>query len=162
AFNLGRMGLLVAGLGDGRLLVPEATADRLHQNQRSKLFPEAPRLLEGLVVKGALASCWSGAGPSLLAICDRGSAAQVRDAADGRPRAPVRSAARRSTACSAARRPDRLLASAACPRVPPVNWRRYPIRIPGGTTRCVARRPSSRASAPSPDSPISPRCASPT
>ena len=83
AFNLGRMALLVAGLGDGRLLVPEATADRLHQNQRSALFPEAPRLLEGLVVRGALASCWSGAGPSLLAISDRGNAAQVRDEAEG-------------------------------------------------------------------------------
>jgi homoserine kinase len=82
AFNLGRMGMLVAGLGDGRVLVPEATADRLHQQQRSVLFPEAPGLLEGLVGAGALATCWSGAGPSLLGICDRGSAAQVRDAAE--------------------------------------------------------------------------------
>jgi homoserine kinase len=81
AFNLGHMGLLVAGMGDGRLLVPEATHDRLHQEQRSVLFPEAPRLLDGLVASDALASCWSGAGPSLLAICDRSSAARVRDAA---------------------------------------------------------------------------------
>ena len=32
------------------------------------LFPEAPALLEALVHCGALASCWSGAGPSLLGI----------------------------------------------------------------------------------------------
>jgi homoserine kinase len=83
SFNLGRMGLLIAGLGDGRLLVPEAAADRLHQQYRSVLFPEAPGLLEGLVAAGALASCWSGAGPSLLGICDRGNAAHVRDAAEG-------------------------------------------------------------------------------
>lgn len=82
AFNLGRMGLLVTGLADRRLLVPEATADRLHQPARAPLFPEAPALLEGLVEAGALASCWSGAGPSLLAVCDRDRAPGVREAGD--------------------------------------------------------------------------------
>jgi homoserine kinase len=42
----------------------------LHQDYRSPLFPEAPQLLARLVSDGALASCWSGAGPSLLGICD--------------------------------------------------------------------------------------------
>ena len=82
AFNLGHMGLLIAGLANGRLLLPEMTDDRLHQPHRAALFPEAAGLLTGLVEAGALGSCWSGAGPSLLAICDRGTAAQVRDAAD--------------------------------------------------------------------------------
>ena len=78
AFNLGRMGLLRRGLADAARLVPEATEDRLHQRQRTPLFPEAPRLLAGLVDAGALASCWSGAGPTLLGMCRRGVAADVR------------------------------------------------------------------------------------
>ena len=82
SFNLGRMGLLVAGLADRRLLVHEATEDRLHQTARGPLFPEAGHLLAGLVEAGALASCWSGAGPSLLGICDRRIAPQVRAAGD--------------------------------------------------------------------------------
>jgi homoserine kinase len=34
------------------------------------MFPEAPQLLARMVKSGALASCWSGAGPTLLGICD--------------------------------------------------------------------------------------------
>ena len=82
AFNLGRLGLLVAGLADHRLLRREATEDRLHQGPRSHLFPEAPGLLDGLVQAGALASCWSGAGPTLLALCTAGEAAQVAAAGE--------------------------------------------------------------------------------
>ncbi len=82
AFNLGRMGLLIAGLADHRLLVPAATEDRLHQERRASLFPEAPALLAGLVDVGALASCWSGAGPTLLALCTTDTAAHVRAAGE--------------------------------------------------------------------------------
>lgn len=78
AFNLGRMGLLIAGLADHRLLVREATEDRLHQPHRTPLFPESRDLLAGLLDAGALASCWSGAGPTLLALCTQASAEQVR------------------------------------------------------------------------------------
>ncbi|MGA3352632.1 MAG: homoserine kinase [Acidimicrobiales bacterium] len=82
-FNLSRMGLLLAGLADRSLLVPEAGDDRLHQSQRSRLFPEAPELLARLTKAGALASCWSGAGPSLLAICDGPlDAGRVREAGE--------------------------------------------------------------------------------
>jgi homoserine kinase len=77
-FNLGRMGLLLAGLADPSLLLPEATADRLHQDARTALFPEAPGLLDALVAAGALASCWSGAGPSLLGITTGPAAETVR------------------------------------------------------------------------------------
>ena len=80
AFNLGRLGLLLAGLADGRRLVREAAEDRLHQPHRTPLVPESPALLAGLLDAGALASCWSGAGPSLLAVC-------TADAADGVRRA---------------------------------------------------------------------------
>ncbi len=79
AFNLGRMGLLVAGLADRRSLIKEATEDRLHQDYRSPLFPEAPMLLASLVEGGALASCWSGAGPSLLGIATGETGPAVRD-----------------------------------------------------------------------------------
>lgn len=71
AFNLSRTAVLVAALADRRLLSPELFEDRLHQAARaSALYPQAPALLQGLVAAGAAGSCWSGAGPSLLAVCD--------------------------------------------------------------------------------------------
>ena len=81
-FNLGRMSLLLAGLADRSLLLREATEDRLHQDYRSPLFPEAPQLLGRLVAAGALASCWSGAGPALLGICDGADGERVRTQAE--------------------------------------------------------------------------------
>ena len=80
AFNLGRLGLLIAGLADHRGLVAGAGDDRLHQPQRAALFPEAPALLDGFRAAGALTSCWSGAGPCLMAIC---TAAQAEAVAQG-------------------------------------------------------------------------------
>jgi homoserine kinase len=80
-FNLGRMGMLLSGLADYRFLVKEATEDRLHQSYRAPLFEEAPALLDALVAGGARASCWSGAGPSLLAMCAPGDAPRVTEAA---------------------------------------------------------------------------------
>ncbi|HYA68809.1 MAG TPA: homoserine kinase [Acidimicrobiales bacterium] len=77
-FNLGRMALLLAGLADRELLTREAAEDRLHQDYRSPLFPEAPQLLARLLAAGALASCWSGAGPSLIGICNAVDGERVR------------------------------------------------------------------------------------
>lgn len=82
AFNLGRMGMLVAGLADRRMLVHEATEDRLHQSHRTPLFPEARHLMDGLVEAGALASCWSGAGPTILGIVAREHGGRVRAAGE--------------------------------------------------------------------------------
>lgn len=80
--NLGRMGLLVAGLGEADLLVPAAGDDRLHEEPRTVLFPEAPELLDRLRRAGATIACWSGAGPTLLAVCaDAGDVAAVEMAA---------------------------------------------------------------------------------
>jgi homoserine kinase len=76
-FNLGRMGLLVAGLADHRRLVAAAAEDRLHQRWRGGLFPEADRILDALLGGGAGAVCWSGAGPSILAICTVGTEGAV-------------------------------------------------------------------------------------
>ncbi len=81
AFNLGRMGLLLVGLSDHRLLVKEAAEDRLHQDYRSPLFPEAPMLLASLLAGGALAACWSGAGPSLVGFSTGEAAPMVAAAA---------------------------------------------------------------------------------
>jgi len=83
SFNLGRMGLLLAGLADHRLLIREATEDRLHQTARTPLFPESSYLTHGLVDAGALAACWSGAGPSLLGVCTVDTAPRVRAAGEG-------------------------------------------------------------------------------
>jgi len=81
ASNLGRLGLMIAGLGRLHDLVPEAAGDKLHQPARTALFPEAPSLLAALIDGGARASCWSGAGPSLLGICDRHAGNSVESAA---------------------------------------------------------------------------------
>jgi homoserine kinase len=81
-FNLGRMGLLIAGLADYRLLVAGAGDDRLHQVPRSILFPAAPALLAGLREAGALTSFWAGAGPTMLAVCHLDAAAGVASGAE--------------------------------------------------------------------------------
>ena len=80
-FNLGRMGLLVAGLADPAYLVGAATEDRIHQPARTALFPEAPGLLAALVEAGALAACWSGAGPTLIGFVTRDRQDHVREGA---------------------------------------------------------------------------------
>ena len=81
-FNLGRMGLLLAGLADPDRLSAAATEDRMHQPARGALFPEAAALLQGLVDAGALAASWSGAGPSLLGIVRHHDVPAVRRGAE--------------------------------------------------------------------------------
>jgi homoserine kinase len=80
-FNLGRFGLLLAGLADHRMLSREAGEDRLHQDYRSPLFPEAPKLLNALLSAGALMACWSGAGPTLLGLTTVEDAPSLREQA---------------------------------------------------------------------------------
>ena len=82
-FNVGRLPLLLAGLADHRALFPEAGDDRLHQDARAALFPESLPLLAGLRRAGALTSFWSGAGTTLLGVCERGSAPSVAEAGRG-------------------------------------------------------------------------------
>jgi homoserine kinase len=80
--NLGRMGLLLAGLADRGALTAAAGLDRLHQDARTAIYPEAPAMLLALREAGAVISCWSGAGPTLLGICTSQMVAeQVADAA---------------------------------------------------------------------------------
>lgn len=80
-FNLGRFGLLLAGMADHRMLSREAGEDRLHQDYRSPLFPEAPKLLSALLAAGALMACWSGAGPTLLGVTSVDLAGALREQA---------------------------------------------------------------------------------
>ena len=69
-FNVARASLLVAALSGGRLdLLDEATRDRLHQPYRLELFPASRQLMDAARQAGALATCTSGAGPSVLALC---------------------------------------------------------------------------------------------
>ncbi len=76
-FQLARMGQLIAGMADHTRLTPAATGDKLHQDQRGTLFPEARTLMDSMVGAGALAACWSGAGPTLLAMCVEWTAEDV-------------------------------------------------------------------------------------
>lgn len=80
-FNVGRIGLLLAGLADHRQLLTAAMEDRLHQAARGVLFPEAAPIIAGLVSAGALAACWSGAGPTLLGVATAETEQAVADAA---------------------------------------------------------------------------------
>jgi homoserine kinase len=79
-FNLSRLGLLIAGLADHDRLRSYAMDDRLHQPYRSSLLSFATPLLQGLRDAGALATCWSGAGSSMLAVVAHENANDVANA----------------------------------------------------------------------------------
>ncbi|MEW6233554.1 MAG: homoserine kinase, partial [Chloroflexota bacterium] len=69
-YNIGRAALLVAALAQGRLeLLDVATRDRLHQPYREALFPAMPRLFGAAREAGALGVFLSGAGSTVLALC---------------------------------------------------------------------------------------------
>ena len=70
-FNMQRVGLLLAALQNGRGdLLAEAMRDRLHQPYRAPLVPGLSDILGLKNVTGLLAAALSGAGPSILAICE--------------------------------------------------------------------------------------------
>jgi homoserine kinase len=69
-FNAGRAGLLVAALTQVPERLLEATADRLHQRYRAPAMPPTADLVERLRARG-LPAVLSGAGPSVLTLCDR-------------------------------------------------------------------------------------------
>jgi homoserine kinase len=76
-FNLARLALLIAGLANCERLRPEAMEDRLHQPYRAPLLPFAEKLLVGLREAGALGSCWSGAGSTMLAVATEQTASVI-------------------------------------------------------------------------------------
>lgn len=75
AFNLGRTALLVHALVEDPGLLMLATEDRLHQGLRESAYPESLHLVRTLRADGVPAVI-SGAGPTVLALVDRGAAEQ--------------------------------------------------------------------------------------
>ena len=70
-FNIGRVGLLVNALATGDLsLLRTATEDRLHQQEREKLFPAMKNILRAALDAGALGAFLSGSGSSVLAFAN--------------------------------------------------------------------------------------------
>jgi homoserine kinase len=73
-FNVARASLMVAALSSGRAdLLAEASRDRLHQPFRLPLFPAGATLLDAAMQAGALGAFISGAGPTVLALCQADS-----------------------------------------------------------------------------------------
>ncbi|MBW3537293.1 MAG: homoserine kinase [Actinobacteria bacterium] len=80
ARNLGRLGVLIGALADLSLFRPGLMDDRLHQPYRGSLMPQAGELIRGLEEAGALGAAWSGAGPSIVALCLQERASPVAEA----------------------------------------------------------------------------------
>lgn len=68
-FNVSRSALLIAALTQSPELLWDATADRLHQDYRAAAMPETSALVRALR-EGGYAAVVSGAGPSVLVLCD--------------------------------------------------------------------------------------------
>ncbi|WP_243224956.1 homoserine kinase [Microbacterium sp. CIAB417] len=68
-FNVSRSALLIAALTQSPELLLDATADRLHQDYRAEAMPETYALVQALRKEG-FAAVVSGAGPSVLVLCD--------------------------------------------------------------------------------------------
>jgi len=76
-FNTGRSSLLVAALAAGDFSTLRwAMDDHLHQPYRSAIFPGLQRLIAAALEAGAAGAALSGAGSTVIALCD-GDPAQV-------------------------------------------------------------------------------------
>lgn len=74
--NLGAVAVGVGGLATGRFdLLRRLTVDRLHEPYRAGAFPQLPDLIEAARDAGALGSCLSGAGSTVIAFVDSEAAA---------------------------------------------------------------------------------------
>jgi len=89
--NIGCTALLVHALREGRFeLLGQAMQDRLHQPYRLELIPGSQAALQAAYEAGASGAALSGAGPSLIALAEKGweeigSAMQKAFAAAGSP-----------------------------------------------------------------------------
>lgn len=73
--NTGRFGFFIAALLTGDYThLSFAMEDLLHQPYRSRLVPGMQEVMAAAITAGALGSCLSGAGPSILALCDKNTA----------------------------------------------------------------------------------------
>ncbi len=69
--NIGAVTALCQGLADGdAFLVRLGMRDRLHQEARSELNPASTDAMAAARDAGAWGACWSGAGPTILSVCD--------------------------------------------------------------------------------------------
>ncbi len=75
--NVGAVALLIAGLARHEDFAPGSMDDYLHQPYRMSLLPFAQPLLARLREAGAAGSCWSGAGSTMLALCEERSSSEV-------------------------------------------------------------------------------------
>lgn len=86
-FNVSRSALVIAALVQSPELLLEATEDRLHQNYRAAAMPHTASLIGRLRAEG-LPAVVSGAGPSILVLCDNpAQRLRVAEIADGDPAA---------------------------------------------------------------------------
>ena len=70
-YNLSRAALMAAAFCEGKKeLFAVAAQDRLHQPYRLPLIPGAQMVIETARAQGALAAFISGAGPTIMAVCD--------------------------------------------------------------------------------------------
>ena len=76
--TIGRVAALLEGLrtGSGRML-DLAIGDEIHEAPRTACNPHAGRLMATALESGALHACLSGAGPSILCLARRSTAASV-------------------------------------------------------------------------------------
>lgn len=76
ARSLARLAFLIEGLRTGqRDALAQAAGDELHEEPRAHLSPVTGEMIEAARSAGALHACWSGAGPTALALttaADRG------------------------------------------------------------------------------------------
>ena len=80
--NVGAVALLLAGLANRDDFVAGSMDDVLHQPYRMSLLPFAQPLLARLRDAGAAGSCWSGAGSTMLALCEEATSGPVVRAAE--------------------------------------------------------------------------------
>ena len=74
ARSLGRLTALVEGLRTGsKAHLSLAAGDELHEGQRAALNPVVAQLMASALASGAFHACWSGAGPSVLALTQQDS-----------------------------------------------------------------------------------------
>jgi homoserine kinase len=77
-FNTAHAALLVLGLTRGDVgLIARGLRDRLHQPYRAQLYPRSAALVEQAPTFGALGATISGAGPTVLVWCERGTGEAV-------------------------------------------------------------------------------------
>lgn len=82
-FNLQRAVLLSHAMADITHLSRDLFDDRLHQLQRSSLFPEAVEIIDVLYHCGVIGACWSGAGSTMIGLASKDDIVGIVDEASG-------------------------------------------------------------------------------